>query len=201
MSEDRKARPAGDRASDDGTLPSPAAESSEVPSSASGDSFLREAAQVSEPTPSEVAGFAAGPARAGFLAGEVVAKRYRLDRELGRGGMGVVWEATHLITRRRVAIKFVLGPAHQRADLRRRFLREARAASAANHPNVVEVHDVFELDDGTPVMVMELLVRRDPPGPARARTDAVARGDGVDRAARDRRCGDGARAGDRASGP
>ena len=82
--------------------------------------------------------------------------------------MGVVWEATHLVTRRRIAIKFVKGPVHRRADLRRRFLREARAASAANHPNVVEVLDVFELEDGTPVMVMERL-------PARRSGQALAR--------------------------
>jgi serine/threonine protein kinase len=71
--------------------------------------------------------------------------------------MGTVWAATHTVTRRSVAIKFVRGPAHQRADLRRRFLREARAAAAVQHPNVVEVRDVFELDDETPVMVMDLL--------------------------------------------
>jgi len=89
--------------------------------------------------------------------GQVIAKRYRLDEELGRGGMGVVWAATHLVTRRRVAIKFVRGPSDLRTDLRRRFLREARAASAVIHPSVVEVLDVFELDNETPVMVMELL--------------------------------------------
>jgi serine/threonine protein kinase len=71
--------------------------------------------------------------------------------------MGTVWAATHTVTRRSVAIKFLRGPAHQRADLRRRFLREARAAAAVEHPNVVDVRDVFELDDETPVMVMDLL--------------------------------------------
>ena len=132
-----------------GTAPDP-------PSQASGDSFLRAAAQISELTPSEAQGIA-GPARGDLVAGAIMGGRYRLERELGRGGMGVVWEATHQVTRRRVAMKFVLGPSHLRADLRRRFMREARAASAANHPNVVDVLDVFELDDGTPVMVMELL--------------------------------------------
>jgi serine/threonine protein kinase len=90
--------------------------------------------------------------------GVVVAGRYRLDHVLGQGGMGVVWAATHLITRRAVAMKFLRGSVHDRPELRRRFQREARAASAVHHPNVVEVHDVFELDDDTPVMVMDLLV-------------------------------------------
>jgi serine/threonine protein kinase len=134
-----------------GALPDQAA--SEV----SDDPLLRAAAAIPDPTPSEVQAFAAGRVRTELAADAVIAKRYRLERELGRGGMGVVWEATHLITRRRVAIKFVLGPGHVHEDLRRRFYREARAASAANHPNVIEVLDVFELDDGTPVMVMELL--------------------------------------------
>src|SRR5579859_6066357 len=89
--------------------------------------------------------------------GTVIAGRYRLDRQLGQGGMGVVWAATHTITRRAVAMKFLKGPAHARPEMRRRFLREARAASAVKHPSVVEVHDVFELDDETPVMVMDLL--------------------------------------------
>jgi eukaryotic-like serine/threonine-protein kinase len=90
--------------------------------------------------------------------GVVIAGRYRLDRMLGQGGMGVVWAATHLITRRAVAMKFLRGPLHDRPELRRRFQREARAASAVQHPNVVEIQDVFELDDDTPVMVMDLLV-------------------------------------------
>src|SRR6266566_2877163 len=81
--------------------------------------------------------------------GIVIAGRYRLDRQLGQGGMGVVWAATHMITRRTVAMKFLRGPAHARPEMRRRFLREARAASAVKHPSVVEVHDVFELDDET----------------------------------------------------
>jgi serine/threonine protein kinase len=89
--------------------------------------------------------------------GDVVAGRYRLDHLLGEGGMGSVWAATHLVTRKSLAVKFLLGPLTARPDMRERFLREARAASAVDHPNVVEIFDVFELDDGTPVMVMALL--------------------------------------------
>src|SRR5262245_7555132 len=92
-----------------------------------------------------------------LVPGLVVAGRYRLDHVLGQGGMGVVWAATHTITRRAVAMKFLKGPAHARPEMRQRFLREARAATAVKHPSVVEVHDVFELDDETPVMVMDLL--------------------------------------------
>src|SRR5580658_9486144 len=142
--------------SDRDTRASPGVQPPQADSDASEDSFLRAAAEMPDPSRSTAEGRSVGVAP-GLVRGELVAKRYRLDRELGRGGMGVVWEATHLVTRRRVALKFVIGPAHRRADLRRRFLREARAASAANHPNVVEVLDVFELEDSTPVMVMELL--------------------------------------------
>jgi eukaryotic-like serine/threonine-protein kinase len=85
-----------------------------------------------------------------------VAKRFRLERQLGAGGMGAVWAATHLVTHKSVALKF-LHKKHDDADARRRVLREARAACAVEHPNVVAVHDVVEGDDGTPILVMDLL--------------------------------------------
>jgi serine/threonine protein kinase len=88
--------------------------------------------------------------------GALIAGRYRLDRLLGKGGMGQVWAATHDITHRVAALKLLNGPVHLQAA-RRRFLREARAASAVNHPNVVRIHDFFVLEDGTPVMIMDLL--------------------------------------------
>jgi serine/threonine-protein kinase len=88
--------------------------------------------------------------------GALVAGKYRLERRIGAGGMGEVWAATQTVTRKPVALKF-LRDAEADPDTKRRFLREARAACAVRHPNVVEVHDVLELDDGAPVMVMELL--------------------------------------------
>lgn len=87
----------------------------------------------------------------------VVSGRYRLERLLGEGGMGAVWSATHVITRKHVALKFLKTSERGNENLIRRFLREARAVSAVNHPNVVAVHDIVQLDDGTPVMVMDLL--------------------------------------------
>src|SRR6185437_5247526 len=90
-------------------------------------------------------------------AGSVIGGRYRLDRLLGRGGMGEVWAATHSVTLREVALKFLKVEEGTLPVMRRRFLREARAAAAVKHPNVIAVHDVFELDDETPVMVMDML--------------------------------------------
>jgi serine/threonine-protein kinase len=72
--------------------------------------------------------------------------------------MGEVWAATHSITRRRVAMKFLKRSAAERPEMHQRFLREARAVSLVRHPNVVDVLDVFELEEGVPVMVMELLL-------------------------------------------
>ena len=84
----------------------------------------------------------------------MVAGRYRLERVLGAGGMGVVWAAKHTITRRSVALKFLT---RESAVARRRFIREARAMALVRHPNVIEIHDFLELENGSPVVVMELL--------------------------------------------
>ncbi|MFO0762102.1 MAG: serine/threonine-protein kinase [Byssovorax sp.] len=89
--------------------------------------------------------------------GAVIAGRYRIDRRLGQGGMGEVWAATHLVTRKTVALKVLRGAADASPALRRRFLREGRAATAVAHPNVVDVLDVLEIEGETPVIVMELL--------------------------------------------
>src|SRR5262249_1863258 len=74
---------------------------------------------------------------------------------IGQGGMGSVWAATHLVTQKAVALKVLEETG--RLSTRRRFEREARAASAVAHPNIVAIHDVFD-EQGTPVMVMDLLV-------------------------------------------
>src|SRR5579859_1247744 len=89
--------------------------------------------------------------------GALIAGRYLVERSIGEGGMGVVWAATHTLTRRKVALKVLKGERAGDARTRRRFLREARAASTVRHPNVIDIHDVLELEDGSPVMVMDLL--------------------------------------------
>jgi serine/threonine protein kinase len=62
-----------------------------------------------------------------------------------------------MVTRRAVAMKFLKDSVRHRRDLRERFVREATTASALKHPNVVEMIDVFDFREGSPVMVMELL--------------------------------------------
>ncbi len=92
--------------------------------------------------------------------GAVLQQRYRILRKLGEGGMGVVYEAQHMRIKRRVAIK-VLHPQFAKAhDVLERFAREAEAASTISHPNIVEVTDYGETDDGAPFMVLEFLVGR-----------------------------------------
>ena len=87
--------------------------------------------------------------------GSILRDRYRLDSELGRGGMGTVYRATDLELQREVAVKVLSASSHT-SDGRERLLREARAAAALNHPHIVTIHDVGEAG-GLPFLVMELI--------------------------------------------
>jgi serine/threonine-protein kinase len=90
-------------------------------------------------------------------AGTLVAGRYRIDAVLGVGGMGAVYEATQININRKVALKIVRPDLAGDPMMAMRFEREARAASAVHHPNVVVVHEFGQADDGTLFLVMELL--------------------------------------------
>ncbi|NUP04778.1 MAG: protein kinase [Polyangiaceae bacterium] len=84
----------------------------------------------------------------------LVAKRYRLERRLGEGGMGIVWAARDDSSGRDVALKFL-----KATDpiTRKRLVREARAACTIAHPGVVAVREIVEHDGGVPALVMDLL--------------------------------------------
>ncbi|MBV9217261.1 MAG: serine/threonine protein kinase, partial [Acidobacteria bacterium] len=73
--------------------------------------------------------------------GEILDGKYKVERELGHGGMGTVYLATHLGTERPVAVKIISPQFMRRAEFVERFRREARAAGRLRHPNVVDVTD------------------------------------------------------------
>ncbi|HWW77085.1 MAG TPA: protein kinase, partial [Pyrinomonadaceae bacterium] len=84
--------------------------------------------------------------------------RYRLERLVGRGGMGAVYEATHLALRARVAVKILSGRLFGDDAALRRFGREARAlARLGQHPNIVAVHDYGELQTEGAFLVMDFI--------------------------------------------
>src|SRR6476646_8996177 len=87
--------------------------------------------------------------------GEIVAGKYKLERQLGEGGMGVVFAALHLGTGRRVALKCMARAAND-VTAYARFKREAQAAGRIDHPNVLQVFDVGEDERGR-FIVMEFL--------------------------------------------
>jgi serine/threonine-protein kinase len=89
--------------------------------------------------------------------GDLVAGKYRVDRVLGEGGMGVVVAATHEQLDQRVALKFLLPTLVSNTEVVRRFLREARAAVKIQSEHVARVLDVGATESGTPYMVMEYL--------------------------------------------
>src|SRR5215467_8533378 len=79
---------------------------------------------------------------------------YRIDSKLGEGGMGVVYRAFDTHLDRSVAVKILRPDAITSADRKRRFLQEAKAASALNHPNIIHIYDISS-SDGTDFIAME----------------------------------------------
>lgn len=88
---------------------------------------------------------------------QVIDGRYRVDRALGHGGFGTVWQAVHLGTRQRVALKVLHSDRSDEEVVVRRFLREARATAALNSPHIVRVLDVGLVDASTLFIALELL--------------------------------------------
>ncbi len=93
--------------------------------------------------------------------GDVLASKYRVDRVLGMGGMGVVVAATHLDLEQSVALKFLLPSMSVAPVIVERFLREARASVRLKSPHVARTLDTGRLENGCPFIVMELLEGRD----------------------------------------
>jgi serine/threonine-protein kinase len=98
-----------------------------------------------------------GHIAAGVQPGQILLGKFRIERVLGMGGMGVVVAATHVTLQERVAIKFLLPQALSNGEAVARFLREARAAVRIKSEHVARVTDVGQLETGAPYMIMEYL--------------------------------------------
>ena len=93
--------------------------------------------------------------------GMVLGEAYRLTREIGRGGMGAVYEGVHLRLSRRVAVKLMARELAMNTEALARFRREAEVTSQLGHPHIVQVFDFGEAPTGEPYLVMELLEGED----------------------------------------
>jgi eukaryotic-like serine/threonine-protein kinase len=96
-----------------------------------------------------------------LLVGSTVAGKYHIDRLIGRGGMGAVFQATNAAIGKRVALKFLGAETSKDVDASTRFQREAEAASLAESPHIVQIFDSGRSERGLPFLVMELLTGED----------------------------------------
>ena len=92
-----------------------------------------------------------------MISGQTIAGKYRINQLLGSGGMASVWSATNIFTERQFAIKFMLPAVARTPEAARRFLMEAKVSARIDHPNIIEVIDVGQTEDGSLFLVMELL--------------------------------------------
>src|SRR5271154_4781879 len=92
-----------------------------------------------------------------IVVGTLLVGKYKVAREVGRGGMAAVYESEHIDLGKRVAIKVLAAELATSAIVIERFVREARAAASVKSPYIVEVYDSGRLEDGRPFIAMELL--------------------------------------------
>jgi tRNA A-37 threonylcarbamoyl transferase component Bud32 len=91
------------------------------------------------------------------LVGTILEQRYEILRKIGQGGMGAVYEATHKLIGKRVAVKILLDKYAQKDQIVARLEQEARLASSIGHANIIDITDIGQTKDGRMFVVMEFL--------------------------------------------
>ncbi len=91
------------------------------------------------------------------LLGTVVDGRYRIEKRIGEGGMGIVYAATHTMLGKRLALKALRGEVARDPDVVQRFITEAQAATSIGHENIIDISDFGRFPDRTVYFVMEYL--------------------------------------------
>ncbi|HEU5060263.1 MAG TPA: serine/threonine-protein kinase, partial [Kofleriaceae bacterium] len=91
------------------------------------------------------------------LVGTVLEAKYEITRKIGQGGMGAVYEATHKLIGKRVAVKVLLDKYAQKDQIVARLQQEARLASSIGHSNIIDITDIGQTRDGRMFVVMEFL--------------------------------------------
>ncbi len=88
------------------------------------------------------------------MIGKIINDRYRIDAEIGAGGMGTVYQGFDLVLQRQVAVKVLIAKSGMGTQGRARLLSEAQSIAQLDHPNIVTVHDAGETE-GVPFIVMQ----------------------------------------------
>src|ERR1700712_1870467 len=112
--------------------------------------FCPEDGAPTEPLPE------AGPSKDALL-GTLGDGRYRIDAQIGEGGMGVVYKAKHIALNKTLALKILRGDMAKDPEAVQRFMQEAQAATSIGHENIVDISDFGTLPDGAAYFVMEFL--------------------------------------------
>ena len=112
--------------------------------------FCPEDGAATEPLPD------AGPHKDALI-GTVVDGRYRIEAQIGEGGMGVVYRVTHIAIHKTLALKLLRGEMAKDPEVVQRFVQEAQAATSIGHENIIDINDFGKLPDGTAYFVMEYL--------------------------------------------
>jgi serine/threonine-protein kinase len=91
------------------------------------------------------------------LLGRVIDGRYRVEKAIGEGGMGIVYQISHAVLGKRMALKVLRGDMAKDADVVQRFMQEAQSATSIGHANIIDISDFGRLPDGSVYFVMEFL--------------------------------------------